>query len=233
MTPQAQPARHWWRLAGLAWGAVNLAALAGGLFPRLITLGASAESSAELPTLQSLLACQVGFLLLIYPMILAGRAAREYPRASLGRLLRHFFLEMILWLVVALPFLVVAAYLANATPRDAGRSMLLVVGAFLAAWGLALLAGRGAGGMSLSVLVSVLAVLGLPAAWYLTSPDFLPAQPGWLWDLAPTLFAWSTAHERIASWLPVPLWALILWPAIGLAMIFLHLIRPPADQARQ
>ena len=102
---------------------------------------------------------------------------------------------------------------------------MLWPGFVLAAWGLCLLMCRGGGAVGLAVLVSVLAVLGGPAANYLAW-EFLPVRRAWLWNAWPATFAWSASASRLPAWLPQPYWALALWPAVGLALIFLTMLLP-------
>jgi len=202
---------------------VNLAALAVGMFPECIVSARRLSAAAPLPTLRTLAVGQVAFLLLAGPLLFA-----KHPVTWPGRLA-----ELALWLLVALPFLAVAAYLADATAQDAVRVGCLILSAFLAAWGLAALAGRGGGGVSLAVLIGVLAVLAGPAVNYLAWEFSPTAPPAWLWQLFPATFAFSAAGARQGLWLPGPLWAWLIPPAIGAALLLLNLIAPPTAGAEE
>lgn len=201
---------HLWRPAGLAWAAFNLAASAAGMFPSLIAAG-GASAKVPLPGQQVLAAGQVGFLLTVYPLVLARRAERG-ERAGWGTRLG----EMLLWLVLAAPFIAACGYLGDADIPDAVRATLLPAAAFPAAWGLAALARRGSAGASLAVLFGVLLVLGGPATLYLAEEFWPGGAPRELWLGCPVLFAWSAAQARQATMFPQPLWAWLWWPGLGI-----------------
>ena len=131
------------------------------------------------------------------------------------------------WLIVAAAFWAAAAYLSDATFQDAVRAGLCTVAAFVAAWGLAALARRGAAGVSLSVLIGVVIVFGGVAVNYLLL-EFGPVRlPAWPWSACPVAFAWSAAAHRQSLWTPTPLWAWLIWPAAGVVWLVLCVAWPP------
>jgi hypothetical protein len=217
-TRPAKPAGHFWRPAGLAWGGANLAALAVGLFPQVLIAPDAAGARALPPALGALAVGQAGFLLLVYPLVLARRS--QTARLRMGQ--SAVVLEAVLWLLVAAPFLATAGYFCDATVQDVVRTAIFTASAFVAGWGLAALAGMGAGAAGMAVLIGVLAVLGGPAANYLAL-EFWPASPSpWLWRACPVTFAWSVAGVRQASWVPSPTWAWLIWPGAGAALMLLR-----------
>ena len=213
-----------WRPAGLGWGAVSLAGLAVGLFPQIVS--ARATDAATLPALQAVATVQVGFLLLIYPLIVARRRRGGLTWPAV-------FLEALVWMVTALPVLGAGAYLADATVVDTIRTCMLISAAAVTGWGLAAMAGRRAARASLAVLIGVLVVLGGPAANYLAL-EFAPApwRLGWLWHVSPVTFAWSVAASRQGDLVPTPVWAWLVWPVAGAALVFLDVFRPASRAAR-
>ncbi len=221
LTRPPRPAAPLWRPAGLAWAVANLAALAVGMFPQWIVSPWQLNAAAPLPTLRTLAVGQVAFLLLAGPLLLAKRPTTWGDRLG----------EMAIWLLVALPFLAAAAYVADATIQDAVRVTCLTLSVFVAVWGLASLARRGGGGMSLAVLAGVLVVLGGPGANYLAREFGSGVPPGWLWHLFPVTQAYSTAAAREAFWLPRPLWAWLLPAGVGIALLLLGVILPPGRRA--
>ncbi|NQU76082.1 MAG: hypothetical protein HQ546_07215 [Planctomycetes bacterium] len=204
---------HLWRPAILAWGGVNLAALCVGLFPRLL-LAESAAPTGPLPALQALAIGQVGFALLIYPLILACRM--QHRRCA------EDIVEACLWMLMSLPFFAVAGYFADATAQDVVRVAVLTASMLFAGWGLADLAGWGSAGVSVSVLISVLIVLGGPMANYLAWAFWQELPPMWLWQGCPMTFASSVAAVRQDAWIPGPLWAWLLWPALAVTFVLVR-----------
>ena len=224
------PRPPYWGLSGLGWCFANLLALSVGLFPRIILASSQADSAGPPPALRALAVGQVAYLLLVYPLVLLARAGRgeraEPPQSSSPLALRAVAPEWLLWLLTALPFLAVGAYLADGTAADAVRVALLSALLLPTAWALARLARRGGTTMSLVLLLVVLAVLGGPAAWYL-AVEFAPSPPpAWLWYAWPAALAWSAGAARADAWLPQPLWAWLLWPGVGLAVLCLDMLLP-------
>ncbi len=234
-----------WNRAGLIWACVNLAALAVGMFPGVLTVPESGEAAAPLPTLRAVAVAQVATLLLVYPFLLARRALRQASSVAAagsgntgttgpspsgpwpGRLF-----EAAAWMFVATPFLAVAAWLANATIADTVRVALLTASLFPVAWMLADFAVAGAAGVSAAGLVALLMVPGGLAANYLVW-EFLPNIPAdWLWYACPATMAWSTATVQQAAWLPSPIGAWLLWPAAVAGVFFARMTRRSGRSTR-
>jgi len=208
-----------WRPAGLAYLACLLAAMAGGLWPEVLYPSHDALRPAPLPVLRALAVGQVGFFLLVYPLVLLRRADRGQVR----RYWAEAAVESAGLMVVAVPFYVAAAYLADAVAADVVRVAVYVGCLMPLSWS----AGawfRSPRATSIVVLAVLAAALGLPAAYYI-SREFLAAEAGnWLWRLAPATFAWQLAGSRAGSWLPGPAWAVLLWPALAAAAVLARLL---------
>ena len=212
---------HLWTPGGVAWLAVSVVALAAGLFPELIVPSQAAAGAMPLAVMRTLAVGEVGFLWLIYPLILARRPAIGGRR----RAVVDAFGEAVLWMIVAAPLWATAAYLSDGTLQDALRSVLSVLAAFPVAWALAALFRRGASGVSVATLVAVLAVFGGVAGDYLVVM-FGPAAPEWIESAFPVTFAWSAAAQRQVSWTPQPLWAWVMWPAAGFVVLVCCVLWP-------
>jgi hypothetical protein len=216
----AKPASQFWLPAGLAWGTVNLAALAVGLFPQIIIAPDVAGAMVVPPALRTLAVGQVAFLLLAYPLILSRRMAKP----SLAPTRVAVVMEAVLWMLAAAPFLATAGYFCDATVQDVVRTAVFTASAFVAGWGLAALAGMWAGAAGMAVLIGVMAVLGGAGANYMAM-EFWPASPlEWLWRACPVTFAWSLAGARQQSWIPLPIWAWLIWPGAGVVLMFVALV---------
>jgi len=194
-----------------------LVGLAAGLWPEAIFPPSGGPSPAPLPVLQSLAVAQVAFALLIYPLVLLCRA--EAPVASPAGYWRSVVLESLVFLLLALPFYIPAAFLADAVAGDAVRTAASVASVFPLAWaaGAHFAAHRRA--RSAVLLGLVLIALGMPAAYYVAL-EFFPsgaaATPG---NLSPLVFAWRTAAARLPGLLPRPLWAWLVWPAAAICLL--------------
>ncbi len=211
-----------WRPAGLAYLLVCLAGLAIGLWPEAIVSSRHLPRTAPLPVLQTLAVCQVAYILLVYPLVLFRRS----QRGSIGEWFwRAVVVETCTFMFVAVPFYVAAAYLADAVAVDVVRLVLQLLLLWPLAWvaGLWLLAPAG---RTAATLLLVLIALALPAACYITL-EFMPAlRVGWLWDLTPATFAWRSAASRGDSWVPQPLWALLVWPVVALTAAMVRMMLP-------
>lgn len=211
------------------WAAANLLGLGVGLFPQVLSATSNPYASHAL---QVLAVAQIEFLLLAYPAILIFRQLRiprnRLPYAGAAHLklaLLPSMFEIVLWAVLAVPFWAAAGYFADATFQDVIRTAILWAGFFLPAWGMALLARRGEGGRTIALLLAAVFGLGAPAAGYVVR-EFSAHFPAWLGKIIPATLAWSVAQSRLGHWAPRPLWAFVLFPAIGLAMILLHAALP-------
>ena len=236
-----------WAPAGVVFLAGSLAALAAGAFIEWIMPSHVAQLLQTPPTLRLLLAVQAGGLILFAPLVMAKRrGAGSGPVGSSGdtgfqpvadeaeanaqRARGPFYLttcaELALLLVASAPFYVVAAWLGDATVVDVARGVLYIVGVALGAWGLGLWAADGRGWLlTAAALVAALAAVGAPVTYYLLAE--LAGSAGrvqWLWSAGPVTCAFSVGQSRLDSLLPQPLWAWLLWPAVGAALAFGRLL---------
>lgn len=220
-----------WRPAGLLYLAALLAGLAAGLWPETIWPALADADSAPLPTLQTLALAQLAFVLLVYPMVLLRRFGGDTPddQPSARAYWRAVTAESGLLTLLAIPFILPAAFLANATVTDVIRH-LICLSAF---WPLAWLAGahyarrrRGAWMVTGGLL---LIALGAPAACYVAT-EFLTASAA---DLAgtmtPALLVWRNAASRIETLGPQPLWAWLVWPVVAALAVIGGMIFPPKN----
>jgi len=207
--PVRSPLRQVWAPAGLLWSGANLAAMAFGLFPSLVSAGP--QRSVTLGALQALTVGQVAFGLIIYPLIVSRRDRRRF---------RLDATEVALWALTAAPFVIVAAYLSDAGASDVVRAALTAVAALVAGWMLGRAALAAPSTAHVTVLVGLLAVLAGPLmvyiVWEFTSA---PRPPAWLRQGCPVTFAWSAAASRQGGWIASPIWAWLLWPAVAAAIM--------------
>jgi hypothetical protein len=210
-----------WRPAGLLYLGACLAALLAGLWPQAIYPSHGGVLAAPLPTLQTLVTGQTLFILLVHPLIILRRADRGLIR----RYWTETLIESLTWLVVAGPLYVAAAWLADATAADVIRTAICLACFWPVAWSAgATLQSRPAARPA--VVLLLLIVAALPAAYYLTC-EFLRVFPAkWLWNLAPATFAWQAAASRAGGLIPRPLWPLGVWLAVAAALLALGLLRP-------
>ncbi len=198
-----------WTGAGVAWAAVNAAALAVGLFPGLIVAEPRPTGGAALATVA---AAQVAFALMAAPLAWAKRVKRNDGRLTWGEVC-----EMALWLAMAAPFTVAAAYLSDAWAPDVVRVATLTVAALAAAAILARPASTGQAGASAVVWIGAMAVMGGAAAAYVVA-EFGPAgSAGWLWRACPVLLAWTTGASPQQAWTTTSVWAAAAWPIAAAA----------------
>jgi hypothetical protein len=178
-------------LAILATG-MGLGLYATALFP------GETQGPAPLPTLPFVAIAQALFFLLVWPVAISTR--KEETRA---------ILELPLLFLLAIPFLIVATFLGNATIGDLLRSQLAVltlVPISLVAGGLL----RRPPWRS-SLLLGLLAItLLLPALCYCVL-DFLDAPLAvTLYRAAPVTFVYTAATSN-GAWPYNPLWAWTHW----------------------
>ncbi len=188
--------------------AVLVAATAVGFWPDAIYRPKVHYEIATQPALQTLAVGQVGFILLVYPLVLFARRQRGQMR----RYVTEAAVESIGLGLVAVPFYAVAAYVANAVVGDVIRTVAYVACLLPLAW----IAGAWMANSRFLrpwVMIDMLLVaIGLPATWYIAR-EFLSAGPlDWLWQLAPPTAAWENASPRMGYFLPQPLWAWLVWP---------------------
>ena len=178
-------------LAILATGMV-LGLYADALFP------GETQGPAPLPTLPFVAIAQALFFLLVWPVALS-------PRKEETRAIR----ELLLLFALAVPFLIVAAFLGNATAGDLLRSQVAVLTlvpiSLVAGWLLRRPPWRS------GLLLGLLAItLLLPALCYCVL-DFLDAPLAvTLYRAAPVTFVYTAALSN-GAWSDNPLWAWTLW----------------------
>jgi hypothetical protein len=182
-------------LAILATGMV-LGLYADALFP------GDTQGPAPLPTLPFIVIGQALFFLLVWPVALSTR--KEETRA---------ILELPLLFLFAIPFLIVATFLSNATTGDLLRSQVAVLTlvpiSLVAGWLLRRPPWRSA------LLLGLLAItLLLPALCYCVL-DFLDAPLAvTLYRAAPITFVYTAATSN-GAWPDNPLWAWTHWPLLA------------------
>ena len=188
MSASTEPSRHRpagagvWRPVGVLYLAVLLAGLAAGLWPRTLWPELTHSTAAPLPTLQTLATAQLMFFLVIYPMVLIRRFGGEGapdaqgPAASYWRTVPA---ESALLMLLAVPLIIPAAFLANATVTDVIRHVICLA----AFWPLVWLAGahfaRRRRGAWLVTGGLLLIALGAPAACYIATEFLTPAAANW------------------------------------------------------
>jgi len=231
-----------------AWGPLGaiyllflLAGLAAGLWPEAIYPPRHGQRPVLRPALQTVALAQAAFALLVYPLAVLRRAQRD-PITPPRPYWRHAAAEVGLFFLVALPFYLVGAFLADAVWTDVLRVAIYLVSlwAFVLA-ACALLRDRPAW-RPLVMLLLVLIALAAPAACYLAMEFIAPMDPGtsrfmappaklaWLWRLSPAMNTWMTAASRSGPWLPSPLWPVLLWLASAALCAAMLPRRPQATQ---
>lgn len=211
-----------WRPAGLLYLASLLAGLAAGLWPETIWPALAQADAAPLPTLQTLAVAQLAFVLVVYPMVLLGRFGRlestddaPDPRPADRHYWRAVLAESAMFMLLAVPFYVPAAFLADATVADVVRHVICI-GSFMP---LAWLAGahfaQGRRGAWVVILALLAAALGMPAACYIALEFLTPGLAHWLGQATPALLVWRAAASRSADLLPQPVWAWLGWLALA------------------
>jgi len=211
-----------WRPAGVIYLACLLAGLAAGLWPDAIYPARAELRPAPLPTLKALAVAQVAFILLGYPLVLFGRRRREWP----ARFWAAVLVESAGLLVAAVPFYLVAAYLADATAIDTVRTAIYAAALMPLAWSAGAWMARSPRWRPWVAVDMITITLALPAAYYIAREFLTPDPMDWLWHLAPATFAWQTASSRAPSLLARPLWALTIWPLAAAAGVCSLWLRP-------
>jgi hypothetical protein len=188
---------------------VCIAAVAAGLWPDVIR-PVHGPRPAPLPTLHALGVGQVLFVLLVWPVVLAGRSLRQ---EQCGRARRAG--EIAGMMTATLPLLLAAGWLGGATVEDVVRLELYVVALWPAGGAMGrMLAGEPC--RVVGLLAGLVTALGLPAVAYVAAEFVAGADIRGVWQLAPVTAAWLQADPSSDAWLPAPLWAWALWPAIAL-----------------
>jgi len=193
--------------------ATCLAGLAAGLWPDAIHRSQSLHV-APLPTLRALVVAQVVFMLIVHPLVLLRRTGA-------GERLSQSSWEFSAWLLVTIPFYIVAAWLADAVVADVMRAVIVVIAVSVFAWGGGVVMARLKAFCPAAMLALLLTAIGMPAVYYILR-DFVgvPAMRlRWLWDLAPVTLAWDAAAARSGSWYLLPVWPWVFWLLAGGAMM--------------
>jgi len=207
--PLPRDVRHVWTAAGLLWCAANLAAIAVGLFPQLVSAGP--DFGAAPPVLRALTVGQVGFALVVYPLLLIHRGKRPVWRDGV---------ELALWLAMAAPFVVVAAYMSDAAAPDVVRAAAMAVASLATGWCLGRFALTAPSAAHLAILIGLALVLAGPMTVYIVWEFGGGSEPPtWLMHGCPVTFAWLAAASRQAGWAPAPASAWLLWPVVAAAMV--------------
>ena len=125
--------------------------------------------------------------------------------------------EALALVLVAAPFYLASAWLSDAILRDVLRCVLYLLGLFVLSAALGDLLRRDS--TRTAGLIAMLTILlGLPSLYYVCL-EFAPsASCEWLRSLSPAMMAWDAAQARGGSLTPQPLWAWIVWPALGVAV---------------
>ncbi len=214
-----------WRPGGLLYLAACLLGLAVGVFPATV-FPRRGVVPAPVPALQTLAVFQGAFGLLVVP-VLSFRRLRRRPHR---RLWGEDLIEAACWMLLTVPLYIPAAWLADATAADAVRAALAVA----CTWPLGRAAGavlarrpRARAGMLLGLLV----VFALPAAWYVAREFLAGAATDTLWDLAPLTWLWQQAASRAGRPIPRPLWPAATWLALAAALAVAGVRRSPSRPA--
>jgi hypothetical protein len=203
--------------------AVVVAGLAAGLWPEATAAPKSARPSALLPSLQTVALAQVGFALLVQPLV----ALRRGERAAVRRYWPQTLLESAGLVLVTVPIYAAAAYFADAVAVDVVRTVICVVGVWTVGWAAGKHLACRRGGRGVLILMLLIVAVGMPAAYYIARQFLADADRlQWLWRVTPATLIWQAAAPRQACWLPRPLWALLVWPVLAAALILLDLLRP-------
>jgi hypothetical protein len=183
------------------------AGLATGLYADALFVGET-QGPAPLPTLPFVAIAQAIFFLLVWPVALSTRKEDTPP-----------IRELLLLFVLAIPFLIIATFLSNATASDLLRSQVAV----LTLVPLSLVAGQllRRPPWRSALLLGLLAItLLLPALCYCVL-DFLDAPLAvTLYRAAPVTFVYTAATSN-GAWSDNPLWAWTHWPLLaGILWLF-------------
>jgi hypothetical protein len=191
-----------------------LAALAAGVFPRVIYQG-HLGASTTLPTLSVLTAGVMSFLLLAWPI----RLMAVQGRSSWSAMFAQAGVDVLLGAAMLVPFVVVATFLSDGGWAD-GIRCVLAVGACVP---LAALMGMVMGARGplrpWVLLTGLIATLGAPAGVYVLR-EFFAASPRLItrvWLGSPVGFAFQQGSAGEVGPLPGPLWPMLLWAGLTVA----------------
>ena len=247
MSASTDSSRPWgeiacpWRPAGLGYLAALLAGLGAGLWPETLWPTLAATDAAPLPTLQTLAVAQVLFILLVYPMVLLKRFApprtpgdgdENPPPAGEMPYWRPVLAESAVFMLLAVPFYIPAAFLADATVADVVRHVICISTFFVVAWLAGAHFAQGRRGAWVVTLALLAVALGMPAACYAAAEFLSPTLKYWLAKVTPVLLAWDSAAARGPGLLPRPLWAWLGWLAAAALAAALAAVIGPRTVAR-
>ena len=210
--PNLPPRPLVWRPGSIVHLAVLLSGFAAGLWPEAIYT-TEPRIGAPLPALQTVALAVAVCLLLVLPLQAIGWDLGRRP----ARALLAAAAEAAVVVGLALPLLGGGAVVADATPVDMARVVLMLAALVPAALAAAVWMQRPAARPGVLV-ASLTATAGLPAGWYIAA-DFLLAWDGdWLWHAGPLTRLWSVGASRQPLAVG-PLWAWLLWPLVGAALL--------------
>jgi hypothetical protein len=173
------------------------AGLVAGLYADALLVGET-QGPAPLPTLPFVAIAQALFFLLVWPVALSARKENTQP-----------IRELLLLFVLAIPFLIVAAFLGNATAGDLFRSQVAVLTLVPISLAAGELLQRPPWRSALLLGLLAIAIL-LPALCYCVL-DFLDAPLAVsLYRAAPVTFIYTAATSN-GAWTDNPLWAWTHW----------------------
>jgi len=200
-----------------------LLAMAAGLWPDTLFIQPSGGAHLIPPTLQCAAVATTIYFLLVWPVLTLRRQQRHGPM-RFGKIV----LESLGLIAVGLPVLLAAAFLADASVQDVGRTLGMLAVLLPTAWGVSLVLGRFPRLRGAIVAAMLGAVLGLPAMTYVTM-EFLHSSAegpaGVIWSAGPAMLTWRVSASRIAAWLPGPGWACFAWLAVGGGLLAVAMTR--------
>jgi len=201
-----------WSGTALPWLVLCLLGFAAGLWPEAMVHPKTPRGLVPLPTLPAVAAAQVGFLLLVYPVVVLRRATKSgsatHPYEFCPGLAT---VELAALVVMATPFYVAAAWFSDGGGADVFRTALCVAAMIplsvgLSAW---CLPARRAASRCVALIAGLVISVALPAGVYLGHEFLRPAWADTLWQTAPVTIAWTHATGT----------PLLVWTLIGAATI--------------
>ena len=232
MSASTEPIRHdddaRWLNAGTLVGylTVLVVGVGVGLFPEVVYHRVDVEPTAPLALLRALLIGQLGFFLLIWPALLAGRPALCPLRA---------IAEGGALLLISAPVYVMSHFLSDASLSDITRSLLTV----LAVVPLGLIASqyvvRWKASIPTVTLTLLLLTLGYPPIVYILREFVITTRgiPEWVGLFGPFTFAWRQTDRYIDSPWPVPATIILAWIGIAfLGLMVLWIVSPRKSETR-
>jgi len=194
--------------------------LAAGIFPDAIAPSIDGLAPRSLAVLPCVAVGQAAYVLLIWPLAVAG------SRRPAGR-------QLAVALALSLPAWILAGVMSDAVVVDVARAAIYILLLLpLAIAAADLLSGPAMRQMTLLGLFVVL--LGLPAGYYIVR-EFVAASPlgpvERIWQAGPLTAVWGIAAPRSGGWFPQPMWAAVVWPALGILLLVVRLAIGRGSQA--